>query len=330
MRREERYHRQQLLDHWNQEKIRNAQVFIAGVGALGSVVALNLVMMGIGGLVLADYDTVDVSNLSRQLLFREGDVGRNKAEAAKEFLLEVNPDVSVKAFSSSITDVPKSEYERCNLIIDGLDTIEARRWLNSLAIEIGKPLVHGGIYGWWGNIQVVVPHVTPCLECHPLVSRRVLAQPCTPKGEKRKAGSEIGDEVTPAVATVSCIVGGLQAQEAIKIILGLKPFDNYLFYDGLSGTFTSVKLEKNPKCVVCGEEYVAESFEFRVDPEESIRKFKERVRAALGLSDPVSVTHATRIVGDEEKVGDVVRGGGCLFVYDQTRSKPVKVMVRFS
>ncbi|MEM3148162.1 MAG: ThiF family adenylyltransferase [Candidatus Jordarchaeales archaeon] len=107
---EGRYHRQWLLDSWDQDKVGSARVFIAGVGALGSVAALNLAMMGVGELILADYDTIEVSNLSRQLLFREDDIGRNKAEVAREFLLEVNPDVSVKAFPSNITEVPKSEY----------------------------------------------------------------------------------------------------------------------------------------------------------------------------------------------------------------------------
>ncbi|MEM3569339.1 MAG: ThiF family adenylyltransferase [Candidatus Jordarchaeales archaeon] len=328
---EGRYHRQWLLDSWDQDKVGSARVFIAGVGALGSVAALNLAMMGVGELILADYDTIEVSNLSRQLLFREDDIGRNKAEAAREFLLEVNPDVSVKAFPSNITEVPKSEYEGCNLIIDGLDTFEARRWLNSLAVDIRKPLIHGGIYGWWGNIQVVVPYVTPCLECHPLTPRRELEQPCTPKGEKRKKnGGENRGEVTPAVATVSCIIGGLQAQEAVKIILGLKPFDSYLFYDGLSGVFTSVKLERNPKCVVCGEEYATESIEFEINPEENIRELKERIKKALGLSDPVNVTYAARIISDDEKVGDAVREGNYLFIYDKTKTKPFKVKIRLS
>lgn len=330
MTREGRYHRQQLLDNWDQEKVSEARVFIAGVGALGSVAALNLAMMGVGELILVDYDTVEVSNLSRQLLFREDDVGRNKAEVAREFLLEVNPDVSVKAFPSNITEVPKSEYERCNVIIDGLDTFEARRWLNSLAVDAGKPLIHGGIHGWWGNIQVIVPYVTPCLECHPLTPRRTLEQPCTPEGERRKTERKNKGEVMPAIATVSCIIGGLQSQEAIKIILGLKPFDSYLFYDGLVGVFTSVKLERNPKCVVCGEEYTTESVEFKINPEENIRELKERMKKALGLSDPVSVTYAARIISDNEKVGDVVREGDCIFVYDQTKSKPVKVKVRLS
>ncbi|MBS7287825.1 MAG: ThiF family adenylyltransferase [Candidatus Freyarchaeota archaeon] len=328
---EGRYHRQQLVDRWDQEKVRRARVFIAGVGALGSVAALNLAMMGVGELVLVDYDTVEVSNLNRQLLYREGDVGRNKAEAAREFLLEVNPEVTVKVFPNNITEVPRGEYERCNVIIDGLDTFEARRWLNSLAVDLRKPLVHGGIYGWWGNVQVVVPYVTPCLECQPLVSKERLAQPCTPAGESRKTergGPEEG--ATPAVVTVSCVIGGLQAQETAKIILGLEPFNGYLFYDGLSGVFTAIELRRNPKCVVCGEEYAVEGVEYALDPNETFGEFKERVKLTFGLGDPVRIVHAARLVGDGEVIGNVVKDGGLLFVYDQTRAKPVKIKVRFS
>lgn len=328
---EGRYHRQQLVDRWNQEKIRRARVFIAGVGALGSVAALNLAMMGVGELVLVDYDTVEVSNFNRQLLFREDDVGRNKAEAAKDFLLEVNPEVTVKVFPDNITEVPREEYEKCDVIIDGLDTFEARRWLNSLAVDLRKPLVHGGIYGWWGNVQVIVPYVTPCLECQTLMARERLTQPCTPAGETRKTervGSEGG--ATPALATVSCVIGGLQAQETTKIILGLEPLNSYLFYDGLSGTFTAVKLERNPKCVVCGEEYAVRGVEYALDPEETFGEFKERVKLTWGLDDPVRVVHAARLVCDDEVIGDVVREGDLLFVYDQTRAKPVKIKVKFS
>ncbi|MEM1659153.1 MAG: ThiF family adenylyltransferase [Candidatus Jordarchaeales archaeon] len=327
---EERYHRQRLIEGWNQEKIRCSRVFIAGVGALGSVVALNLAMVGVGELVLADYDVVEVSNLNRQLLFRESDVGRNKAEAAADFLSKVNPDVAVKAFPRDIAEVPKSEYKRCDVIVDGLDTLEARRWLNSLAIEMEKPLIHGGIYGWWGNVQVVVPYVTPCLECQPLVSKERLAQECTPAGERRRAANTGIKEWTPAVVTVSCVVGGIQAQETVKVLLGVKPFNGYLFYDGLSGSFTLVELERNPKCVVCGEEYATRGVEFALDPDETVGSFKERVKAAWGLREPVKIVHSAKILSDEEVVGQVVKEGDTLFVYNQVREKPIKVRVKFS
>ncbi|MHA1606117.1 MAG: ThiF family adenylyltransferase [Candidatus Freyarchaeota archaeon] len=331
--REDRYHRQRLLKEWSQEKVRGSTVFIAGVGALGSVVALNLVMMGVGEILIADYDTVEVSNLNRQLLFKEDDVGRNKAEAARDALLEVNPDVKVEAFPVDIAEVPREHYEKCDVIVDGLDTFEARRWINSLAVELKKPLVHGGMYGWWGNVQVVIPYVTPCLECQPLIPEDRLMQICTPLGVKRKKRERVKvREALPAVVTVSCVIGGIQSQEVVKILLGLKPLDSFLFYDGLNQAFTLVPLRRNPKCVVCGEEYALKGVEYALDPEETVGELKGRLSATWGLREPVRLVYKARLIeGDDKKIKELnVKSGDVLFVYDQSRAKPVKITVKIS
>ncbi|MFX1453260.1 MAG: ThiF family adenylyltransferase, partial [Promethearchaeota archaeon] len=179
---ESRYDRQILLEEWDQQKIRNAEVFIAGMGALGCVVALDLVLMGIGKLVICDFDTIEKSNLSRQMLFQESDINKSKSTVAKERLVDLNPDVEVVAFNKEIQDITPKIYEKCDVIVDGLDTFEARRWLNSITVDKEKPLVHGGMYGWLGNVQVVIPFKTACLDCQPLLPQERLQKPCTPPG----------------------------------------------------------------------------------------------------------------------------------------------------
>jgi len=183
----ERYARQLLLEEWNQEKLASSTVLVAGIGALGSIVALDLVLTGVGKVIIVDFDTIEMSNLSRQLLFSERDIGKSKAIVAGKRLRAANPDVQVLALDCPIQQVRSSIWDEVDLIIDGLDTFEARRWLNSLCVHRRKTMIHGGMYGWWGNVQRVVPFETPCLECQPLIPAERLQKACTPPGQRPPA-----------------------------------------------------------------------------------------------------------------------------------------------
>jgi molybdopterin/thiamine biosynthesis adenylyltransferase len=336
--REERYARQLIAENWKQEKLKAAKVLIAGVGALGSVVSMNLVSLGIGVTMLVDFDTIELSNLNRQLIFREKDIGRPKVTAAKEYLEDLNPDVRIQAFNVDIHTIAKEVFDSCNVIVDCLDTFEVRRWVNSVCVSLKKPLVHGGIYGWFGNVQVVLPFSTPCLECQPLIPAERLQKACTPLGERRKTEEdekrkeEEAKNKIPSMSTVSTLVGGIQAQETLKLIMGgegTKILDNYLFYDGKSETFTQVQLKRNPNCIVCGEKFSLKTIEYAIDREESIRSLKDRLIASWGLQEPIRVISKGVILEDAVKIGELEIGESApLFVYDHSLFKPMRLMLK--
>jgi ubiquitin-activating enzyme E1 C len=179
----ERYDRQLRVEGWDQNILLSSTVFIAGVGAIGGEVAKNLAMMGVGKLILADYDYVELSNLSRQLLFRDQDIGKGKAVVAAERLREINPHVSVEAYGQDIRELGEEVLGRTDIIFSCLDNWASRRWLNSVAVSLEKPLVDGAMNGFYGNVQVVFPRKTACLECQSinLIPREEKLAECTLK-----------------------------------------------------------------------------------------------------------------------------------------------------
>jgi molybdopterin/thiamine biosynthesis adenylyltransferase len=324
----ERYNRQMRLKEWNQEKLCSSTVFIAGVGALGSVIALNLAMMGVGHLVLCDFDTIELSNLARQVLFKNEDIGKSKVLVAKAALESINPTIKITALNQKLETIDQKVFEQCDAIMDGLDTFEARRWLNSVAVTLKKPLIHGGMFGWMGNVQVVIPFKTPCLECHPLIPQERLQKPCTPPGEARKEQEKAQEEEQkiPTLATVSTVIGGIQSQEVIKILLNSdKILNGFLFYDANSETLTNVELIQNQNCIVCGK-YRIEGVNFAIDGEDTIRDIKNRVIMSWGLQEPMRVAIKGVIQEDATKIkGLQLKEKEPIFVWDKTPSKPLKL-----
>jgi adenylyltransferase/sulfurtransferase len=321
----ERYARQLLLDDWDQAKLAKSTVLVAGIGALGSIVALNLVLTGIGKAIVVDFDTVEVSNLSRQLLFRSEDVGESKATVAGQRLRQLNPDVQVLALNSSIQEVPSAVWEETDLIVDGLDTFEARRWLNSLCISKNKPLIHGGMYGWWGNVQRVVPFETPCLECQPLLPAERLQKACTPPGQRRK--NEPPQPKVPSIASIATVVAGIQVQEVLKHLLNVgAPLDNYLFYDGLHQQFTVLKLVRNPNCFLCSNQFRLEGALYALDPKETVAQLKNRLIMSFGVSDPRILLRG-RVLSDDQVLGNLrLKQKEPLYVIDKGLAQPLKLL----
>ncbi|MDD1778877.1 MAG: HesA/MoeB/ThiF family protein [Candidatus Helarchaeota archaeon] len=324
----ERYNRQMRLKEWNQEKLLSSTVFIAGVGALGSVIALNLAMMGVGHLVLCDFDTIELSNLARQVLFKNEDIGKSKVLTAKTALEGINPTIKITALNQKLETIDQKVFEQCDAIADGLDTFEARRWLNSVAVTLKKPLIHGGMFGWMGNVQVVIPFKTPCLECHPLIPQERLQKPCTPPGEARKEQEKAPEEEQkiPTLATVSTVIGGIQSQEVIKVLLNSDNILNgFLFYDAKSETLTNVELIQNQNCIVCGK-YRIEGVNFAIDEEDTIRDVKNRLIMAWGLQEPMRLAIRGIIQEDATKLkGLHLKEKEPIFVWDKTPSKPLKL-----
>ncbi len=166
-----RFDRQFRLPGWNQEILKQSSVLIAGIGGLGVEIAKNLAMVGVGHLVLVDLDTIEYSNLNRQILFIGAPEGAPKAEMAAKKLRELNPFIKVDAFNCPLQDVPPHIYSEVDLYIGGLDSIEARSELNRRAVHNKKFLIDAGTAVYNGHAYVVSPFNNACLECDPLTER---------------------------------------------------------------------------------------------------------------------------------------------------------------
>jgi molybdopterin/thiamine biosynthesis adenylyltransferase len=167
-----RYARHLSLEGWNQEIISASHVIVVGIGALGCEIVKNLALVGVGKLTLVDMDTIETSNLSRQMLFIDEDKGKLKTEVAREKLKVLNPDVEIITYSKKFEELPVSVFEAADVIAGGLDSFKARFALNKLAHELGIPYIDGAATGFKGNVQVIIPENsgisgawTPCLRC---------------------------------------------------------------------------------------------------------------------------------------------------------------------
>ncbi len=231
----ERYARQLVLADWDQEKLKRARVFIAGVGGLGSVIALYLAAAGVGHLHLCDGDRVERSDLNRQVLYAENALGQLKADAAKRRLSALNSDIEIVAAAENITEknIDKLVGE-CDLLIDGLDNMEGRFLLNSVSIKRKVPYLYGAVQGWEGFVGLFHPPVTGCLGCF--------------MGEKVQV-----PEVIPVAGVVPGVIGLLEATEALKFLMGVERslVGQLLIYDSRALTFEIIQVERSPDCRYC-------------------------------------------------------------------------------
>lgn len=306
---DDRYSRQEVLDGWNQDKVKHTKVIIVGMGALGSVLGINLAQAGIGHLVLIDLDTIEFSNLNRQILFHEQDVGKFKAEISLQKLKEVNSEITIEYFTKKVQEIPvaeiiKKEPDQKIILVDALDNFEARRWLNSIAVTKNVPLVSGGMYGYYGNLQVIKADTTPCLECQPLIPERELQKACTPPGEfrKKKEEEEIElekkEEFFPALGSVSSVVGGLMAHEVLQIALERDYLKEYLFIDlTKQPVFLSVPLNKREDCIVCSSKYKLQGIPFHLDQHDTYDSLLSRIALQFNVSkENLSLMHNLKSV----------------------------------
>ncbi len=233
---EEKYIRQTMLfGDEGQEKLKKAKVFVAGAGGLGSPVSTYLAVAGIGTLIIADFDSVELSNLNRQFLHHEKDVGKEKVKSAEEKLLSLNPEIKVEIIREKITDKNADlVVPPCDLIIDALDNFDTRHVLNRLAVKRNIPLIHGAVSGYRGQATTIIPGKTPCLCC------------IFPTSFKK--------EVFPIIGTTPGVIGSIQANEAIKYLTGQgKLLENrLLLWDGFSCSFSELMINKTENCPVCG------------------------------------------------------------------------------
>ena len=224
-----------------QRKLKNSSVLIIGTGGLGSPVSLYLAAAGIGRIGLVDYDTVDSSNLQRQVIHGTSTVGTLKVESARAKLLDLNPNIQIDVYNEPYTSENAlriaADYD---IILDGTDNFPTRYLTNDVAVFLGKPNVYASIYRFDGQVSVFYAKEGPCYRC-------LFPEPPPPGLVPSCAeGGVLG--VLPGT------IGTLQATEALKVLLGIgEPLiGKLLLYNALDMSFDFVKLKKNPNCRVCG------------------------------------------------------------------------------
>jgi molybdopterin/thiamine biosynthesis adenylyltransferase len=262
----ERYSRHIILKEVGargQKKILEGKVLIIGAGGLGAPAAMYLAAAGVGTIGIADADTVDLSNLQRQIIHSTPDVGKTKVISARETMNAMNPDVEVVTYrewinSSNITDIIKDrDYD---FIIDGTDNFPIKFLINDACVMLGKPFSHAGIIRFQGQLMTYLPGKGPCYRC-------VFREPPPPDAVPtcRQAG---------VIGVMGGVIGTLQATEALKYLLGLDGLLNgyLLSYNAMTMEFRKVKLAPNHDCQVCGEHPTITTL---IDYEQAVCSLKE-------------------------------------------------------
>jgi len=210
----------EFISWWEREKVQNAKVMVVGAGALGNEVIKNLTLMGVGHLFIVDFDKVEAANLSRSILFREGDDNRSKAEIAAARAKSINPDVHVQYMNGDVTtQLGLGIIRRMDVIIGCLDNREARLAVNRFCYWVNKPWVDGAIQELLGLMRVFVPGQGACYEC--TLTEQALRDLSMRYSCPLLARQNILLGKVPTTPTIASIIGGMQSQEALKLINGM-------------------------------------------------------------------------------------------------------------
>ncbi len=241
----ERYSRNIILKEVGgkgQERLLSSKVLIIGAGGLGSPAALYLAAAGVGTIGLVDGDRVDMSNLQRQIIHFTGDVGIWKVDSARDKINRLNPDVEVKVYKERATSANVAEMiAEYDFIIDGTDNFPAKFLINDACVLGQKPYSHAGILRFDGQTITVLPHESACYRC-------IFMAPPPP-------GAVPSCSQAGILGGIAGVLGTIQAVEVLKYLLGAGQLlsNRILTIDGLSMSFRELKVKRNPRCPVCGE-----------------------------------------------------------------------------
>jgi molybdopterin/thiamine biosynthesis adenylyltransferase len=274
---------------FDQNKLRYSKVLVVGAGALGNEVIKNLALAGVGSITIIDSDRVEKSNLSKCILFRvpssefgvrnngtrdlvlgtrvppprpsisnqdrraegpeERMLGEFKVEVIKKSLKELVPEVEVEAIAKNIEDMPEDFVSGFDVVLGCVDNIEARLHINAQCYYHKVPYIDGGIDGLSGKVQVVLPRVTPCIQCGMNgTHRREMDKHYSCTGGKRT----VYKRPIPTEITTASVIGAVQVREALKLICETMEdmIKNYIFYDGLNNEIESLNIMINPNCII--------------------------------------------------------------------------------
>lgn len=246
--REDRYHRQELIEWWDQQRVRNARILVIGAGALGNEILKLLALVGAGWTLVFDPDRIERSNLSRTVLFREGDEGQFKADVAVRRMKEINPEVQAHAICENVLlRGGLGVFAWADVVIGAVDNREARVFINSACARVGKTWVDGAIEALSGVVRVFSPGTGPCYECTMnKTDRKLLA-------ERRSCALLARDAVArghvPTSAVTASIIGAMEVQEAIKVLHGQPTLQGEAIHvDGLFGESSRVRYQRREDC----------------------------------------------------------------------------------
>ena len=225
-----------------QKRLKNAKVLCVGAGGLGSPSLMYLAAAGVGTLGIVEFDVVDESNLQRQIIHGQSDIGRPKAESARDSVLEINPHVTVNLHTERLDSSNVMElFSQYDLIVDGTDNFATRYLVNDACVLLGKPYVWGSIYRFDGQASVFWAEHGPCYRClYPEPPPPGMVPSCAEGG---------------VLGVLCASIGSIQVNEAIKVITGVGQtlLGRLMIYDALEMTYRQVKVRKDPNCAVCGE-----------------------------------------------------------------------------
>lgn len=238
-----RYQRQLILKQLGpsgQQLLKDSKVLVIGAGGLGSPVLYYLVAAGIGTIGIVDHDTVELSNLNRQILHLTQDIGKNKTDSAKTKLSDLNPEVVIKTYQLTLDqDNIKEIVTHYDVVVDAVDNFDTRYLINDVCYKLKIPVVEGAVLGFVGTCTTIDPKHTSCYRClYPSISEDLSMQTC----------KEIG-----IVGAVAGVIGSIQALEVIKICANIEtPLHNrMLFFDGLDMDIQFIQLQRNHDCEFC-------------------------------------------------------------------------------
>jgi molybdopterin/thiamine biosynthesis adenylyltransferase/rhodanese-related sulfurtransferase len=235
-----------------QARLLGSKALLIGAGGLGSPASLYLAAAGVGTIGIVDFDVVDISNLQRQILHTTDRVGERKTESARRSINALNPEINVVAHEEMlVAENVERIIKGYDVILDGTDTFETRYILNDAAVAAGIPVIHASVFRFEGQLTTFIPYEGPCYRClYPTPPPPELAPGCSVAG---------------VLGVVPGILGLLQANEALKVLLGIGQTlaGRLLLFDALETEFTELKLRRDPNCPVCSTEAVAARAEGR-------------------------------------------------------------------
>ena len=227
-------------------ELKNKSISICGVGGVGSLSAEMLARCGIGKLIILDLDTVEEVNLNR-VFYRPEHIGRNKAEVCTEILHDINPETQVEFIANDIMNLDFEQafeliISHSDLVLNGLDNVPARQFLNVKCVKLNKPFVDAGALrsGFGGYVHLVIPKKTACYQCTASVQIN------------EQSNDAHGPQCAASLPSTLAIISSLQVQHTLKYILGFGHIPDFISYNGLNDEFTTLKLQRDEQCYVCG------------------------------------------------------------------------------
>lgn len=323
-----------------QKRIRTVSVLLAGAGAIGNEVAKNLAMLGVRRLFIIDRDNVELSNVSRMIFFGPEDIGKNKAEVLARNVHKKYPFVETLAFRGDLERLPLKFYLDSDVVVCGLDNVVSRIYLTQICRKYSIPLVDGGIIGLNARVHVYIPPDDACPICMfpPNQYSKIvgLRNPCDAPAQQ---------EAVPSFATSLSLVSSILAQETIKLVLGLKQYQeskkwpensgqalrSVLFIDLKNNRFTPMELKRGEKCYVCGKEGTAKDLASRCELsiDDLKRNSEKAIREAAKVGDLPLRTFAESSAGEvmldqAAKSGKKLRVGDYLRVLSEEKNGELK------